>query len=178
MRRVAEPSWGEIYTIFFLVYLYFSYASVIRSKSLHPLVISTSAIKTFGFFLLTFTLTVYFFHFLASFLKLNTSKQKLASTFAYSLLPTLLWFFSTSTLFLLFPPPRGENILGLSLSLVFVIVSLSLLLWRLILFYLSLRFATKASFQQILLMMLLFAIWFLPFSFLMYYLDIFRVPFI
>ncbi len=179
IRNISQHSrFSECLVIFLLVFLYFNYASAIRTQSFHPLVITSSAIQSFSYFILTFYITVCFFKLISILFNLKTTILSLTTTFAYSLLPTLIWFYVTSSLFILFPPPRGENFWGLSLSLIFVVFSLSLLLWRIILLYLSLRFATKASFGQIILMILFFMTWFLPASYAMYFLHIFRVPFI
>lgn len=179
MRHIAEHShWGEVYIIFSLCYLYFAMAAAIRNQTIRPLIITSSAMVSFGFFIVTFIFVVYFFKFFSQQLSLKSKELSLATTFAYSLLPTLLWFYITSSLFLLLPPPRGEGPFGISLSFAFVVFSLALLAWRLILLYLSLRFATKASFGQIIFMILIFTACFLPYSYLMYFLGIFRVPFI
>lgn len=179
MRRIAgtKDMW-EVYLIFAAVYGYFVFAQIVRQQSLDPFTISSSSLVSFGFFLITFVLITGFFYRLAMRFGHASRYKSYVFTFAYSLLPTLIWFFATSVLFLLFPPPRTQSFLGLSFSLMFIIFSVILLLWRILLLYLSLRFSSRASFYTLIFMLILFAVWFLPYSVLMYALQVFRVPFI
>lgn len=179
MRVIAqEKDRLQLYIIFALVYCYFIAGNIIRNKTLHPFVISSSSLTSFAFFIITFFLVTTFFWGINIARSKKTSFASLVFTFAYSLLPTLIWFFTTSLLFLLLPPPRTTSFLGQSFSVVFLIFSLSLLWWRLILLYLSVRFSLKTNFYTTVFYILLFLLWFLPFSYLMFYLKIFRIPFI
>jgi len=182
MRKIAqEKDWWQIIIIYGLVYLYFIFANIVRKKTLYPLIISSSSFVSFVFFLLTFFLMVGFFCLFGKQLGRDLPWQvstKLIFTFSYSLLPTLIWFFTTSFLYFLLPPPRTYSILGQSFSLVFIAFSLILLCWKIILFYLSLRFSLKLNFYQILYATILFLIWLWPYSVVLYKLKVFRVPFI
>jgi hypothetical protein len=173
MRKIAqEKDWWQVIIICGLVYLYFIFANIVRKKTLHPLIISSSSFISFVLFLLTFFLTVVFFSLFGRQIK------SLIFSLAYSLLPTLIWFFTTSFLYFVLPPPRTYSILGQSFSLVFIIFSLILLFWKVVLFYLSLRFSLKLNFYQILYTTILFSIWFWPYSVVLYKLKMFRIPFI
>jgi hypothetical protein len=173
MRKIAqEKDWWQVIIICGLVYLYFIFANIVRKKTLHPLIISSSSFISFVFFLLTFFLTVVFFSLFGRQIK------SLIFSLAYSLLPTLIWFFTTSFLYFVLPPPRTYSILGQSFSLVFITFSLILLFWKVVLFYLSLRFSLKLNFYQILYTTILFSIWFWPYSVVLYKLKMFRIPFI
>jgi hypothetical protein len=182
MRKITqEKDWWQVIIICGLVYAYFIFANIVRKKTLQPLIISSSSFVSFVFFLLTFFLTVGFFCFMGKKIcrdVINHVSTSLIFTFSYSLLPTLIWFFSTSFSYFVLPPPRTYSILGQSFSLVFISFSLVLLFWKIILFYLSLRFSLKFNFYQILYTTLLFLIWFWPYSVVLYKLKIFRVPFI
>jgi hypothetical protein len=81
-------------------------------------------------------------------------------------------------LYILFPPPRFPTLLGKGFSIFFIAFSISLLIWKFILFYLALRFSTKLSFFRLIYLIFLYLTWFVPYSFLLYYFKIFRVPFI
>ncbi len=173
----------QIATILVAVYLYFMYAVAIRHKVINPLVTSTSAFVTFGYFFLTWILAISFYFVVGKILyKFGKAKplsfDRYVMLFAYSLIPTLLWFFMTSTLYLAFPPPRYETGLGKVFSLLFVVVSLTLLMWRVVLWYLSLRFSFRAQFFTIVAVMVIFMLWFVPYTIFMYKLGIFRIPFI
>lgn len=132
------------------------------------------------------TLWTYTTYFLACFLiyfvgkKFGGSEDFLGvfSLWAFSLIPTYLWFFTTVILYLILPPPRTTSIYGYSLSILFIAYSISLLWWKIILYYLTLRHACKLSLQKI--AKASFILW--PagviYSFLTYKLGVFKIPFI
>lgn len=179
MRKVAkEKDYAQIGIIFLLIYMYFTLATIVRTRSLYPFFISTSAVVTFAYFLIGFLSTVLFFYIMGRILRMSTSALPLVFTFAYSLFPTMIWFTTTSLLYYLLPPPRTISGYGQLFSIVFIAFSLTLLFWRLILFYLALRFSFKAPFYKIMVAILFFLLWFVPYCFFMYSLRIFRIPFI
>lgn len=180
MRKIVQESdYGQVGVIFGLVYLYFLYANIIRERTLHPFIISKSALTSFTVFLVTFFLVTSFFYIVGKMLSLKNLKyRKLVFSFAYSVFPALLWFIATSTLYFLLPPPRTISIPGKMFALVFSTYSISLFLWRFILLYLSVRFSLKTTFFKTIAIIALFFIWFIPYSFVMYQLKIFRIPFI
>lgn len=179
MRRVVEEKYYyQVGIIFGMVYGYFLVATAVRKRTFEPLILTSSAFLSFLFFIGTFFLVVSFFYTLARIFKKKVAISSLIFSFAYSLLPTFFWFLITSLLYYFIPPPRTLSVLGQSFSIFFTIFSLSLFLWRIILYYLSLRFSLKISFYTIILFTLIFSSWFLPYSYFMYQLKIFRIPFI
>lgn len=175
LRRLSlNFDFYQLLIIFFAVFVYFKWAYFLKDKP-YP------ATLTFSIFLINFFLTVGFFWFLAKIInksKIKESFKSLIYTFSYSLFPTLIWFGSVSVLYLLLPPPRTTSILGISFSIFFLAFSLSLLIWKIILVFLSLRFSLRLNFYQIIYCLLLYFSWFLPYSILLYYFRLFRVPFI
>lgn len=179
MRKiVAEKDYYQVGIIFAFVYGYFLVATAVRQRTFQPLILTSSAFLSFIFFLGTFFLIVSFFYVLSAIFKNKVTLSELIFSFAYSLLPTFFWFLITSLLYYFVPPPRTFSLLGGSFSVVFTIFSLSLLLWRIILYYLSLRFSLKINFYMIVLFTLVFSLWFVPYSYFMYQLKIFRIPFV
>ena len=172
MRKISqEKDYGQALILFLTIFLYFKFAYFLRDKP-HP------ATLTFLVFTMHFALTVAFFYVLS---RLSDSKIKLSSfifTLSYSLIPTLIWFASSSILYIIVPPPRSFSILGKGFSIFFIAYSISLLAWKMILMYLALRFSTRLGFYRIMYLMVLFLLWFIPYSILLYYLKIFRIPFI
>jgi len=172
MRKIAiETDFWQIFLIFFFIFIYFKFVYFLRDNS-YP------ASFTFFIFLFNFFIMIFFFYFLVRFFGQKPKLLPFVFTFSYSLLPTFFWFISVSFLYLLLPPPRTVSFLGQFFSIFFITYSLSLLLWKVILFYLALRFSTKLGFYRIIYMITLFILWFIPYSVLLYYLKIFRVPFI
>lgn len=184
MRQISsKPDWYQAGIILGAVYAYFIYASAVRTRLVDPLILSASASRAFVFFLMTVLLASAFFFLIGQVLeRYNKAKPMRYDTFIYTLIyslpPTLIWFFTTSTLFYFLPPPRYETFLGSAFSIFFVIFSLSMLVWRLILWYIALRFTLRARFFSIVAVMMLFAMWFIPYSVVMYRMKIFRIPFL
>lgn len=172
MRKISQDKdYGQVFILFLTIFLYFKFAYFLRDKP-YP------ATLTFLVFTLHFSLTVAFFYFLS---RVTDNKVKLSSfifTLSYSLIPTLIWFASSSILYVIVPPPRSLSILGKGFSIFFISYSISLLAWKVILMYLALRFSTRLGFYRIMYIMALFLLWFIPYSILLYYLKIFRIPFI
>lgn len=97
---------------------------------------------------------------------------------AFSYLPTYVWFSVTALLYFLLPPPRTLSLLGQSFSAAFIAFSLFVLLWKLLLYYLTLRIGLKMTlFETVLASVFLFPLFSL-FSFVSYKMGIFRVPFV
>lgn len=179
MRRIVEErDYYQVGILFTFVYAYFILATSVRHRTFEPFILTSSAFLSFLFFIGTFGLVVSFFYTLSQIFNKKTLFSSLIFSFAYSLAPTLIWFFTTSLLYYFIPPPRTLSFMGKSFSLVFTIFSISLLLWRIILYYLSIRFSLKLSFYKILLFSVIFLAWFLPYTYFMYQLKIFRIPFI
>src|SRR3989344_1337649 len=167
MRKISqERDYGQILTVFVLVFVYFKFAYFLRSDP-YP------ASFIFLIFSLNLFVMVLFFYLIAKATKPNTDFAPFLFTLTYSLFPTLLWFASNSLLYLLVPPLRTLSFLGKAFSGFYLAYSFSLLVWKLILVYLSLRFSSKFSFFRIFYMFILFLVWFIPYSFLLYRLKIF-----
>jgi len=177
MRKISlEKDHYQLLIITGLVFLYFKFIYFLRDKP-YP------ATLVFFLFLFNFLLTVSFFYLFNKFFysdqnKKETSFSSFIFTFSYSLFPTLIWFLSTSVLYIFLPPPRTLSFLGKGFSIFFIAFSLSLLAWKLILVYLAVRFSSKQNFFKIFYMMVLYLIWFIPYSIFLYHFKLFRVPFI
>lgn len=172
MRKISqEKDYLQLFVIGFIVIIYFYLSSFFRKQS-------APFSLLFIIFLLSFSFTILFFYFLGFIFKKNISLSSFIFTFSYSLLPTLIWFFTNSFFYVVLPPPRTASILGQSFSLFFITYSLSLLFWKILLVYLALRFSTQQNFYRIIYYLLLYLLFLIPFSSLMYYWRIFRIPFI
>lgn len=172
MRRISfDRDYLQIGIILTIVFLYFKFVYFLRDKP-YP------AMFTFLVFLLHFLMSIGFFYLLSRLSRYKIEGRVFIFTFSYTLFPTLVWFLSTSIFYILAPPPRGFSILGRGFSIFYTAYSISLLAWKLILIYLALRFSTKANFFRIVYFLILYLLWFLPYSILLYHFGIFRVPFI
>ena len=172
MRKISlEKDYYQSVIIFALVFLYFKFIYFLRDKTFPATLI-------FLIFVFNIFLTIFFFYFLGKIFEKKLSWRSFVLTFSYSLFPTLTWFLSTSLLYIFLPPPRTLSLLGKGFSILFIAFSLSLLIWKLILVYLAVRFSSKQNILRIFYMIILYLIWFLPYSLLLYYYHFFRIPFI
>ncbi len=181
MRDISkEKDTLQVVFILAICCTYFAYAASIRHKTINPFVITTSAMASSIGFLVTFGLSVGFLYVSGRVLRVSQKEVvlRLCSLSAFSLIPTLLWFYATSTLFLLLPPPRQSTALGIFFSIVFVIYSLILLNWRLMLLYITIRFSLKTTFVTTLKIAALYLLLMMPYSIMLYKIGLFRVPFI
>ncbi len=179
-RKLAstKADLGHTFYLFLLVVLYFSFASLVKTGVRNP-------------FLLTYKFNILFFSALFGFIliillifllgKLTGERVELLTIYKlwiYSLLPTLCWFFLTSILSIFLPPPRSLSLPGKIYSLVFMSFSLMVFFWKLILYYLTLRFGLRFGFFKIVFVSAAILPFFVLYSTIMYKLGIFRVPFI
>ena len=172
MRKIGlEKDYYQLLIISSLVFLYFKFVYFLRDNP-YP---ATLIFLTFVF---NFFLTVFFFYFLSKVFEKKLNWKSFVFTFSYSLFPTLIWFLSTSILYILLPPPRTFSLLGKGFSIFFISYSLSLLVWKLILVYLAVRFSSRQTFFRVFYMIILYLIWFIPYSIFLYQFKLFRIPFI
>ncbi|MEK7495206.1 MAG: hypothetical protein AAB603_01290 [Patescibacteria group bacterium] len=175
MRKISlEKDYWQPGIIIGLIFIYFKFIYYLREK-IYP------ATFIYVSFIINFLLTIIFFYFLSKLFGKNKKEITFSSflfTFSYSLLPTLVWFLSTSVLFIFLPPPRTFSLLGKGFSVFFTAYSLSLLIWKIILFYLAIRFSSRQNFFKIIFMIIFYLIWFIPYSIILYQFKLFRVPFI
>lgn len=175
MRRISEEKdYYQPTIIIGLVFVYFKFIYFLRDK-IYP------ATLIYVLFIINFLLTVAFFYLLSKLFIKNKKEITFSSfvfTFSYSLLPTLIWFLSTSILYIILPPPRMFSLLGKGFSIFFIAYSLSLLIWKFILVYLAVRFSSKQNFFRVIYMIIFYLIWFIPYSIFLYQFKFFRVPFI
>jgi len=175
MRKISvEKDYYQPVFIIGIILIYFKFIYYLRDK-IYP------ATLTYFLFIINVFLTIIFFYLLSKLFSKNKKEISFSSfifTFSYSLLPTIIWFLSTSILFIFLPPPRTFSILGKGFSIFFVAYSMSLLIWKFILVYLALRFSSKQNFFRIIFMLIFYLIWFIPYSIFLYQFKFFRIPFI
>lgn len=179
-RKLAKETtdFEQSLYIIFLSVAYFGFASIVRSGFNNPflLTLKFNALvigAVAGFLFIT---GVYFL--LGRALGGTGTIKTIAFLWSFTLLPTIIWFFGTSILYLLFPPPRTLSIPGKTYSLFFTIFSLGLLYWKLILAYLTLRFGIKLDLYRIVFIALIMLPLIGLYSLIMYHFKIFRIPFL
>jgi len=172
MRKISlEKDKGQIWIILIISFLYFMFAYKIRNGIFFGII-------AFCIFIILFFITTIFFYLSAKQFNKNLTYDRFVFTYSYTLIPTFFWFFSNAVFFILLPPPRTYSFLGKGFSVIYLAFSISLLVWKLILVYFSLRFSTRLGLFRILYIFLLYLLLLAPLSMLLYQLHIFRIPFI
>ena len=149
-----------------------------RTAAFRPFLLTKQFILLAGGATAGFALSVLVFWTIGRLVGGRGSIAALALAWAYTLVPTTVWFLATSLLYVLLPPPRTTSVLGITFSIVFLIFSITLFWWKLTLAYLTLRFGLKLDLAKILVV----AAFSLPilaaYSVGMYRMGIFKVPFL
>jgi len=180
MRVVVEKGgWGELGIVGFFCIVYFSLSSLVKTQTLHPFLLTKQFVKLsigafFGYLLIIGVLAVVG---LLSKNK-NFNHKGLAVAWAYSLIPTGIWFLLTSLLYVVLPPPRTQTFSGVLFSLVYLTMSVVLFFWKAELYYLVLRFGLRLDLIRIVLVTIITLPIIGIYSVIMLYCGIFRVPFI
>lgn len=99
------------------------------------------------------------------------------ATFSMTYIPTLIWFSVNLLLYVLIPPPRTPTIWGAGFSLIYLAFTLSLVVWKIILLYLAIRFATGFRFYRIVYVCLVYGAAVVPYGMLLIQTRMVRIPF-
>lgn len=168
MRDISiHGGYGELSPIFFLTFLYFGIVGQIRQSQNSVLV-----------FLIFYIFSILFFTILPGRDSVIKRLIKYTKTWTNTLFPTLIWFYSNMFFYVILPPPRSMLFTGKAFSVFYIAFSVSLLIWKLILVYLSLRFSSRIPFLRILYYIILYITFIFPLSVLLYQIGISRIPFI
>jgi hypothetical protein len=69
-------------------------------------------------------------------------------------------------------------LLGKAFSILYISFSVGMLLWKIILQYLAIRFSTKLDFYRIMFGFLFYLVMMIPYSLFLYSVKFFRIPFL
>ncbi|OGG30435.1 hypothetical protein A3A63_03000 [Candidatus Gottesmanbacteria bacterium RIFCSPLOWO2_01_FULL_46_9] len=178
-RRIVEHgSLLELAYIGVVLTMYFVVASIVKTSLLWPFLLTRQFIVLTSATALTFLFVVALFRIAGNLVGAKGTLRGLALGWGYSLLPTLAWFWMTSLLYIFLPPPRTTSSQGVAFSIVYLLVSATLLFWKVILSYLALRFSLRLDLGKIILVCAMVFPVLGFYTLLMYRLGIFRVPFI
>ncbi len=178
-RRIADRGgFGELVYVAVLLSVYFAFASLVKVASFRPFLLSRQFIVLCAATGGTYLFAVALFWTAGKLVGAHGRLKGLAVLWGYSLLPTLLWFFTTSLLYLLLPPPRTTSVQGILFSVLFLVFSTTLLLWKMTIAYLSLRFGLRLGLGKILVILVVSLPILGLYSYWLYHLGIFRIPFL
>lgn len=169
---------GQTIFIPIFIILYFAFVSAIRGSLRNPYLLTMKFNLLIFASLSGFLIMLGLFYIVGKLVGGKGSLQQIYLLWIFSLIPTLVWFFVTSVLYLLFPPPRTLSFPGKLYSVVFIAFSIAVFLWKAILYYLTLRFSLKLDLWRIIQVSSVAIPAVLVYSLLMYRWGVFRIPFL
>lgn len=131
-----------------------------------------------GFFLIQISVTYVFFYVASWVLGKTASLKQLVVLFTYTLLPTILWFLVSRAVSIILPPPRTTSMLGVTFSILYIAFSLSLLIWKAILFYLAARYSLRQHFFLVMYTIVLYIPLAVTMAYVSYVMGVARIPFL
>lgn len=177
-RIIDRSSYTELIPLASLLSLYFTVASVVKAPLFRPYFLTKQFMVLASGVGLSFLLVVGALWVIGQKIGGKGTFRGILMGWAYTLIPTLLWFLATSLLSVFFPPPRTERVQGILFSVIYLLFSSVLFFWKLVLSYLTLRFGLRLDLKQILITSAITIPILGIYSFLMYKLGIFRIPFL
>ncbi len=175
---VDRGSFWELPFIGSLLAFYFALAAIVKTASFRPFLLTKQfAILGLGAGM-GFVLTVVVLWIISRLVGGKGKIGKLALSWAYTLVPTTLWFLTTSLLYIILPPPRTTSFLGVLFSIVFLVFSAALFYWKFTLAYLSVRFAMRLDLARILVVWAVTVPILGIYSYFLYRWGVFKVPFL
>lgn len=175
---VESANLRELPSIAGLIAGYFAIASLVKVAAFRPFLLTREFMVLLGASVISYAFVVTLLWIAGRLVGGRGTLAGLASAWGYTLLPTVIWFFTTSALFVALPPPRTTSMAGIVFSGLFLVFSVMLLFWKLMLGYLTLRFGLKLDLVRILVVAGIVVPILGIYSVGMYRIGIFRVPFI
>lgn len=168
MRKISiDGTWGDAFYLFIFSFLYFFITNSVRSGV-------NGILGAVGLFMFS----IVYFSILPAPGSYMERLKRMSITWSYTLLPTLLWFYSTFFFYLLIPPPRSLSSGGQLFSIFYIAFSGSLLIWKLILVYLSIRFSLRVHLFRIMYYILIYLTLSIPLWVTLYKQGVSRIPFV
>lgn len=177
-RKLVSEDPLQLLILFTIIGGYFFLVSPIKVHTFHPFLLTVNATRLFSTVLGTYLVFCILLLGIGKVLRGASSLRAVLLSWGYSLIPTLIWFFATSVFYVFLPPPRQETWPGRIFSILYISFSLALLLWKALLYYLTLRFAMKFELRRIFIASLIFVPAVFFYSVLMFQIGVFRMPFI
>jgi hypothetical protein len=175
---VNSGSLCELIPLAFLLACYFALSSLVKTAAFRPYVLTKQFILIALAVLVTYIIVVLLLWGIGKLFGGKGTLRSLALAWGYTLVPTFCWFFITSILYVVFPPPRSGSPLGILFSALYLSFSIVLFFWKSMLTYLTLRFSMRLDLWRIIMVFGIVGTGMVFYSIGMYRLGIFRIPFI
>jgi len=177
-RIVNHGSLWEFVPLSILIASYLGVASFVKTAAFRPYMLTKQFVILALAVGMTFGLVVGLLWIVGRFVGGKGTLRGVLLGWAYTLIPTVCWFYLTSFLYMLLPPPRTTRPLGIIFSALFLLFSSVLFFWKIILSYLTVRFSLKLDLLRISIVFFIVIPIVVLYSIGMYRLGIFKIPFV
>ncbi len=191
-RTIAlRPDIRHLVFIGLLISAYFASTFLVKGGlRASPLFLTESLVKVSISIAVSYCLSLFLIYLLGEVVKARSLQHfknrrvekddliRLGVLWGYTFIPTTLWFLLMSVFYYFLPPPRTVSFLGQLASAFFISISITILLWKIILYYLTLRFGLKFDLKKIIALSLVLFPSYGIYAIVMYKFGIFRVPFL
>lgn len=168
----------ETVPVWIILMGYFAVSSIVKTAAFRPFILTKKFIVIGSASFVTYLFAIYVLYYLAVLFKGKGGLKSLAISWAFTLIPTVVWFLATSILYIILPPPRTTSLPGVLYSLVYLVFSSVLFFWKAMLSYLTLRFSMRLDLVRVIGVFSIFIALSVIYSLFMYKIGIFRIPFI
>lgn len=178
-RRIADTGrLGELVYTIALAVLYLGLVSVVKVASFRPFLLTRQFAVLFFGAVVNYTVAVGLLWVAGRIIGARGKLRALVVGWGYTLIPTISWFMMTSLLYVVVPPPRTTSTMGIVFSVVFLVMSATLLWWKIMLSYLTIRFVFRLDLLRIVFIYALVVPIVVLESVLMYHWGFFKIPFL
>jgi hypothetical protein len=178
-RRIAGKSRiAELPMLAVFLIAYFAVASMVKTAAFRPYLLTRQFIVLCSGAGVLYIVSICALYKAAKIMGGIGGLRRIAVSWAYTLIPTTVWFLITSLLFVILPPPRTSSVQGIIFSILYLVFSVTLLFWKIILAYLAIRFSMKLDLLRIVATSVLASPFIVAAAVCLYKLGIFRVPFL
>jgi hypothetical protein len=177
-KIVNHGSRWELIPLAILIGSYLGIASVVKIAAFRPYILTKQFVVLGTAVMITYGLVIGLLWIFGKIVGGKGELKTIALGWAYTLVPTTIWFLATSLLYVLIPPPRTGRPLGILFSVLFLLFSSVLFFWKIILSYLTLRFGMKLDLLRIGIVFCIVIPIVAMYSIAMYQLGIFKIPFV
>ncbi len=138
----------------------------------------TTLISNLSISIIGFLLIAYLIYSLCRYFNSRVNFLTIASVWAYSYIPTLIWFLITQGAYVLLPPPRTTSLAGILFTLLYISFSVSLLAWKLLLLWLTFQIPGRLLPTQAFIATTVTAIFVTFYWYVFYTLGLWGIPFL
>lgn len=177
-RIIKHGSYWEFVPLTVFIGSYLGVASLVKIAAFRPFMLTKQFVVLGTAVVVTYGLIVVLLWIFGKIAGGKGELKTIALGWAYTLIPTTIWFLATSFLYMLLPPPRTTRPLGILFSVLFLLFSSVLFFWKIILSYLTIRFSMKLDLLRIGFVFCIVIPIVALYSIGMYRLGIFKIPFI